>query len=104
MKRRPVVANTNRLKDYAVFDLLHLLHRLCGSMHYTSVPYRRMALHIGLPCVMLNTDYTIADNANTIAILRGGLEVLERRGLISVKPLKHDTVLVRVCDKAGGTQ
>ena len=96
MKHRPTIAHTNRLKDYAINELLRLLRRICGTDRYTSVPYRRLALCIGLPCVMLNPDHTQADNSATIATLRGGLNVLQTRGDISVKPSTHDSVLVRL--------
>lgn len=97
MKRRPLISGTNRLKDYAIAELLRLLRCCCGTLQYTAISYRRLALHIGLPHVMLNTDYMPADNADTIAALRGGLDTLEHRGCITVKTAHHDGALVRLC-------
>ena len=97
MKRCPLISGTNRLKDYAIAELLRLLRCCCGTLQYTAMPYRRLALHIGLPHVMPTTDHMPADNADTIAALRAALDTLERRGCITVKPAKHDAVLVRLC-------
>ena len=38
MKRCPLISGTNRLKDYAIAELLRLLRCCCGTLQYTAMP------------------------------------------------------------------
>lgn len=97
MKYRHTVPGTMQLKNYATRDLLRRLCQLCSAEVYTPVSYRAMARWFDLPYTWLNTGQSREpNNTDTIITLYNALRVLERCGYLSVKPITHDTVGVRL--------
>ncbi|RYQ58998.1 hypothetical protein PG1550B_0066 [Bifidobacterium pseudolongum subsp. globosum] len=85
-----------KLSNADVGRIYFKLQEECASTeYYTEVHYSTLAWRVSLPW-----RFAWHDNAMTITALREALERLERLRLISVKPLDHNNVLVRLCPRS----
>lgn len=90
-KVKTVSRTTGDLKTYVVRRMFVHLKQVCNAVTFTRVDYLTLARRARLPWVWYGND-----NAETIVTLRAGLARLERAGLVSVKGLTHDDVLIRL--------
>ena len=85
-----------KLSNADVGRIYFKLQEECASTeYYTEVHYSTLAWRVSLPW-----RFAWHDNAMTITALHEALERLERLRLISVKPLDHNNVLVRLCPRS----
>ena len=90
MKKKP--QERPKLSNADVGRIYFKIEEECASNeYYTEVHYSILAWRVNLPW-----RFAWHDNAMTITALREALERLERLRLISVKPLDHNNVLVRL--------
>lgn len=84
-----------KLRDGEVARLYRKVAQEADSGGYTLMTYAVFARLLGLQWY-----FAFHDNAETIVVIREGLERLERLRLIQVKPDSHTTLLVRLCPRA----